>query len=934
MLALLTAVLVSVSILPITAGAGASDNGTLIVHFYNGENEYDYSEWNGVKDVTWGAYYWIDVGRIVPATAQDTEFSRDDNIGRYFTISLNATETAAVKSGKKLGLIMVRAYTDDTNTFIPYWCGNKGKDLSADRLVAIELDATNTDELWIIAGDKNNYTSLESAKSAFERIESARFNDFGDIDIQTTSPVTTDTNYKITAITDAINDEVGTEVASGKVSTTWNDGFNSYVSCNIQNFDWNADYMLWMDGYAFPTAIDKARLFLSDKFKQDCLPQDANDDGEVETQFGCIYTSNATTFRFWGPISTDVVVNFYKTGDETDKTLARSAVEMVNKGKGIWEAEVDGNLDGIYYTFSNYVYGEINEVCDPYASAVGINGNRAMVCDLDATDPDGWDEDKLKAEQIRNENSLVPVIWEIHMRDFSISADSGITYKGKYLAFTEDNTTAKGDSSIKTGISYLKELGATYVHLNPVYDFATVDEEYNNNIDYATPQNWGYDPKNYNVPDGSYSTNAEDGEVRINEFKQMVQALHEAGIGVIMDVVYNHSYTSNGWFGQSVPGYYYRQELSGEAGSFGYQSWTTNALGAYNLSDGSGCSNEFASEREMYRSYMINSVKYWAEEYHIDGFRFDLMGCHDTETMNKLRSAINTLDGGEGILLYGEPWAAASCGLDPATGLHLANMDNVDKLSDDIKIFNSTVREAIKGNNSPGKGFVNGDSSKGNDLLIGLQGGIWNGKCKTEQSILYTTSHDNYTLWDQLVKTTMSSTTPTAYSEGNELVKLRNKMAAAMTLMGKGTSFILAGEEIARTKYGNHNSYNAQDRINAFDYYRQVEHGDLFDWYKKLIELRTERFTSMCRADVSMFNGIYSGTQTAYFGAERINATDEYSKVMIICNAGSSSHSISFDDGWTLIGDSKTGIDFDSTTTIGNGMVTVPAYTTYILVQK
>lgn len=942
------ALLIPCIVLPLVTAEG--DNGTLYVHFYNGEGEYEYSHWGDKDNVSWGAYYWIDVGRIVPATDIDPDFYREDNVGQYFTIKLNATETSAVRGGKKLGLIMVRAYVDETNTFCPYWYGNKGKDLPADRFVTVNLDENNEAHLWIIAGDKNNYTSLEQAKTAFERIEAARFDDFNKIDVQTTSTITTDTGYSIYAVKDAINgaDEKGELVAQGKLSEA-NDKTGT-ISCNLQNFDWHTDYMLYMDGYAFPAGINKTRLYLSPRFKSECIPTDADKNGEVDTEFGVFYTQNQSVFRFWGPISTNVVVNFYKTGNETDPTLYRANVEMTKGAKGVWEATVQGDLNNVYYTYTNYVGGEVIELCDPYATATGINGNRAMVCDLDATDPDNWNGDLATATEIRNSNSQVPVIWEIHVRDFSISPESGLTYKGKYLAFTEEDTTAKGDDTLKTGISYLKDLGINYVHLNPVYDFATVDEEYNNNVDYAAAQNWGYDPKNYNVPEGSYSTDAENGATRINEFKQMVQALHEAGIGVIMDVVYNHTYTSNSCFDQAVPGYYYRQSFKNWKqgnngtwypvldGSFNQPSWALTALGAYELSDASGCSNETASEREMYRSYIINSVTYWAEEYHIDGFRFDLMGIHDTQTMNDIRTALNTLPGGEGILIYGEPWAAAGTALDPRVHTQ-ADYAGLSKLKPGIKVFNSTIREAIKGNNSPGAGFVNGNFGMVNNLIIGLTGGIsGGGTCNTNQSINYTTSHDNYTLWDQLVKTTITNATPTDFVKGNILVEKRNMMAASMVLLGGGTSFILAGEEMGRTKFGNHNSYNAQDKINAFDYYRQAEFSNLYNWYKGLIAFRTKYFTTLGREDMAskFFTSTYANNSAMFgFGCDRINATDKYSKFMVLCNAGGSNYSLSYDAGWYLIANSNTGvIDLDGGVSLGNTTFTVPAYTTLILVQK
>ena len=277
------------------------------------------------------------------------------------------------------------------------------------------------------------------------------------------------------------------------------------------------------------------------------------------------------------------------------------------------------------------VCGDPQETCDIYAKAVGVNGNRAMVVDLDSTDPDGWDKDK----HITYDSPTDTVVWEVHVRDFSISPDSGVTdaNKGKYLAFTEKGTTLNSQGVISTGIDYLKELGVTHVQLLPVFDYATIDETQDGAF------NWGYDPKNYNVPEGSYSSDPYDGNVRINEFKQMIKALHDAGIGVIMDVVYNHTYTAkDSSFQKTVPNYYYRMNKDGT------------------FSDASGCGNETASEHAMFRKYMIDSILYWIQEYHIDGFRFDLMGVHDVTTMNKIREAVDKLDGGKKIILYGEPW--------------------------------------------------------------------------------------------------------------------------------------------------------------------------------------------------------------------------------------------------------------------------------------
>ena len=929
------------SALTVTA-ADTSDLGVVYVHFYNGDGNYRYDNWEGKNNVEWGAYYWIENGKSARELKDDEEFSNEievdgvkkNNVGKIYKIQLNANETSAVKKGKKLGLIMVRSYVDELGYFTPYWNNNKGKDISSDREIKVELDENNEYHVWIIAGDKNNYTSLESAKKAFERIESARFDDFDTLILKATKPISTSFNVKIYAVTDAINDPEGklvmkdlrVEDEGGGVGTKIK-GVSNYFS---YNFNWNADYQVEIaDISQFRTSIVKTRLYLSDEFKAECLPAD-------DVKLGAEYTRDRTTFRVWAPLSTNVVVNFYRTGNETDPDLYSSAKEMTLTEKGVWEYVAVGDYNGVYYTYTNYVGGDENEIVDVYANAVGVNGNRAMVCDLDATDPDGWETDTAAARSIRENNSESAVIWEIHVRDFSISPDSGMTYKGKYLAFTEENTHVKGSDTLNSGIAYLKELGINYVHLNPVYDFSTVDEEFINNTDYTTKQNWGYDPKNYNVPEGSYATNAENGEVRIKEFKQMVASLHKAGIGVIMDVVYNHTYTADGNFDKTVPGYYYRQALTGETGSFGYQSWSTNALGIYNLSDGSGCSNETASEREMYRKYMIDSLTYWASEYHIDGFRFDLMAIHDVTTMNAIRSALNGLDGGTGILLYGEPWAAGALGIDPKTGAVSADYRQLNAMPG-IAAFNDRMREGIKGNNDGGTGYVQGNVDGNlNKVMAGINGLFLNyggdGVVSDDyhHTVTYTTSHDNYTLWDQLVNTTVKDKSPTIFSERNSVLEKKNIMAATLTLTSKGIGFILAGEEAARTKFGNHNSYNAQDKVNAIDYNRQEQFANLFNWYKGLIRLRTKDFKTIAqgyaRAEVYTTNG---GCIVYIYNKEV--ATDVYNKVMVMLNPYGGANTFSVEGDWTVIANG-TGFNADGLG-VASGTITLPAYGTAILVQ-
>lgn len=340
---------------------------------------------------------------------------------------------------------------------------------------------------------------------------------------------------------------------------------------------------------------------------------------------GCTYTTTKTSFKVWAPTASDVKLKLYKTGSDSEAGAGVISTTAMTKGsQGVWSVEIQGDIKNTYYTYLVDVNGSTNETVDIYAYSGGVNGNRGMVVDLDSTDPTGWQNDK----RVAAKNPTDAIVWEGHVRDFSIAANSGISEanKGKFLAFTEKGTTVNKDGVNKTGIDYLKDLGVTHVQLLPVYDYATTDETKLNTSQY----NWGYDPKNYNMPEGSYSTNPYDGNSRVKEFKQMVQALHDENIGVIMDVVYNHTFEGTNkdnalWFNLTVPGYYYRQNASG------------------GFANGSGCGNETASDRAMFQKYIIDSVVHWAKEYHLDGFRFDLMGLHDVETMNKVRAALSEI---------------------------------------------------------------------------------------------------------------------------------------------------------------------------------------------------------------------------------------------------------------------------------------------------
>ena len=531
-------------------------------------------------------------------------------------------------------------------------------------------------------------------------------------------------------------------------------------------------------------------------------------DGEL----GAIYSPDETTFRLWSPVASDVKVCIYKTGSDNEEgaqMLSSNPMKFAPKNGG-WYLTLDGNYKNCYYTYQVTVNGETNEVVDPYAKAVGVNGNRGMIVDLDDTDPEDWDDDEFD-RVYRNTEATV---WEVNVRDFSAAASSGVTEanRGKYLAFTELGTTLNGEKGeISTCLSYLKELGINYVQINPFFDFASVNEADKDSDEY----NWGYDPKNFNVPEGSYSSNPYDGRVRIKECKQMIQALHDAGIGVIMDVVYNHTYyATKSNFNRIVPEYYHR---IGENGSW---------------SNGSGCGNDLATERYMVRRFIRDSVKYWAEEYHIDGFRFDLMGLMDVDTISAIRNDLDEID--NHILMYGEAWNMQTT---VPANVVLANQDHMTVLSKRIGAFNDSGRDAIKGSVFDARegGFVQDGSSK-----AGIRGMIDADACGwasiPNQIVNYASCHDNLTLYDKLYFTEYG--VEDFYSRHEDLVAM-NRLSAAIVMMTRGMPFMLAGEEFARSKDGDDNSYQSSVEINQLDWERVKKFPSLVEYYKGLIKLRS-----------------------------------------------------------------------------------------------
>ena len=517
-----------------------------------------------------------------------------------------------------------------------------------------------------------------------------------------------------------------------------------------------------------------------------------------------VYSPKSTTFSL--TTSPDVKKVDVVISDNDSDTAQQLVKSMKRVGAGKWKLTVKNDLKGKYYVFSVYNQAQPDHTPGVFAKAVGVNGKRGVIVDLKDTDPDGWADDV--RPELKNPCDLI--IYEMHHRDFSMDMSSGIKNKGKFLALTEP-----------AAISHLRRLGVNAVHILPSFDFASIDESKPDVAQY----NWGYDPLNYNVPEGSYSTNVADPKARIREFKQMVQALHKAGIRVILDVVYNHTFDINGSnFQKTYPDYFFRK----------------NAEGKY--SDGSGCGNETASDKELMREFMKESVAYWVNEYHIDGFRFDLMGVHDIETMNEIHDVVAQID--PTIYIYGEGWSAGSCAYPQdklATKANTCELNGIGAFSDDM-------RDALRGpfSDDTKGGFLAGVPGQEESIKFGIAGAIshpqidmtkvnyskvpWTNE--PSQMVAYVSCHDDMCLTDRL-----RSSIP--YIGDDELIRL-DLLAQTAVLTSQGVPFILSGEEMLRDKKGVHNSFRSPDSINRLDWNNLKRYPQVFDYYAGLISLRKQ----------------------------------------------------------------------------------------------
>lgn len=668
--------------------------------------------------------------------------------------------------------------------------GSAVKDYEQDRFAVIDSKET---VIYLKSGTADQFISKDGGKT-LEKIK--KFSLAGMVD-ESKIKYTLTPAVKISDISEVKLYNGDDEVKIKSISTLGKESVSGYIETE-ESLDICGNYRLQIDGYGskdvIPTEIFDSEYFASNYHY---------DKGDL----GVVVNGDATVFKLWAPTASRVTLNLFEKGDGGE---AYKTVEMTKGDKGVWSS-TENCSHGAYYTYTVTTAVGTQEAVDPYAVSAGVNGKRAMVTDLSKTNPDGWDRSTYNSPISDYSDA---VIWEIHVRDFSNKIESS-QYKGKYLAFTETGLVNEHGKSV--GVDYLKSLGVTHVHLLPVYDYASVDEK--------NPEkqfNWGYDPENYNVPEGSYSTDPYNGEVRIKEFKEMVMALHNAGIGVIMDVVYNHTYDSNSSFNKIVPYYYYRYTSSGE---------NTSA---------SGCGNDTASERYMYGKFMVESTSYWMKEYKLDGLRFDLMGLHDLKTMQNIESAVHTIN--PKAVIYGEGWTMGAT-IDGSAQANQNEISNIVPTGDavgGIAVFNDAMRDGLKGSvfEKTSQGYINGGADGANlsKVIFGIKGGAGAGagwSVKNSMVINYMSAHDNNTLWDKLLLSSANST-------DEDRCKM-NKLGASLIMISKGTPFWQAGEEMLRTKNGDENSYRSDDSVNNIDW-SSLKDGSLqyetMLYYKGLIQMR------------------------------------------------------------------------------------------------
>ena len=843
----------------------------LNVHYYDFKKKY--------KKVQ--AYVWLE-----KEDGGTYDVQKKDKFGAVFQIGLMNK-----KKAKTAGLQITLA--------------DGSKDCESDRIIDLTQAKKNKLDVYIVQGNKEVYYNRKDATKA-PVISEAYFASAKEIKFSIAD--TMDTSDEKLVGQFQLKDESGKSYPLTKVWSK-NPGVENSASLILQKeLDLGKHYTIYMKNH-ISSAVSVSEAFSTEAFEDAYYY--AGDD------LGAVYTKEKTDFRVWAPTASQVTINFYSEGTGKNHIDSQS---MLQSEKGTWTYEAVGDYKNIYYTYSVTVDGITREAVDPYARTTGVNGERGMVVDLESTNPEGFDKEK-RPKAIGMTDS---VIYELQLRDLSVDDSSGIENKGKYLALTETGT--KNSEGVSTGLDHLVDLGITHLHILPSFDFASIDESKLDKAQY----NWGYDPQNYNVPEGSYSTDPTDGNVRVNEYKQMVQSLHKNGIRVVMDVVYNHTFNiEDSNFQKIVPDYYYRKNGT-------------------SYSNGSGCGNETASERAMMRKYIVDSVVYWATEYHVDGFRFDLMGVHDIETMQMVRQALDEID--SNIVIYGEGWTGGESSYDESLRAVKENMKELDG----IAAFSDDFRDGLKGNvfDEKDTGFISGNNAYIEDVKLGIVGAVAHPQIDTEkltksekawandptQCINYVSCHDNLTLWDKL-----QVSVPKA-SKKDKIAM--NKLAAAITFTSQGTPFLQAGEEFLRSKPVKNkeekysaNSYNLPDSVNSLKWDTLSEHKDVYEYYKGLIAFRKEhKSLRMTEAKDVQDNLVFQdtsgkGSVIAYTIENSLNG-EVAEEIMVVYNGNAEDVEIALPDKdtWSIyINGEKAGTEPIEEVT---GSVHVDKISTVVLVKE
>lgn len=856
---------------------------TVRVHYYRFDQKYD----------GWNLWFW---GAGLDASEPGIYFDGEDEYGKYVDIDVSMMSEASAN-------LIVRKNA---------W---EEKDTEGDR--SFDLLTTNPDkvkDIYLIQGDATIYEHINDVDQSM----SADYASFSALDkIEVKVPVNLGTDVTTKVFKD------GVEVATTAVKYIDAVGFEITLAQAVE--DLGAHYTIEMTSGDLEINGDVRyfKLFDTLEFNNKFVPKNTRGE-DIYSDYGVNVGSESISFRVWTPTATSVNVKVYSAG-QGDNYVGTFA--LAKAPFGTWVGKIPTEYAGMYYTYEVTSSGETSETMDPYAISAGVNGNRGLIANLEDISLEGFETDSFVAL----EDQVDAIIYEAHIRDLTISptTNTSAENRGKYAGVTESGTT--NEAGLTTGFDHIQEMGVSHVHFLPMFDHQSIDES---NLDEAQ-FNWGYDPKNYNLPEGSYASNPADGTVRVQEMQQMIQTFHDNDLGVVLDVVYNHTgATSDSHLNKLVPDYYYRQ----------------NPLGGF--SNGSGCGNEIASERAMVREMMVDSVALWAQAYHIDGFRFDLMGLHDIETMNEIAQTVRAIN--PDALLYGEGWDAGGSALNSDEAALKKNAQQLDG----IAVFNDDMRDGIKGHvfNDTEPGFVNGLSGLVESVKFGIVGATQHDQVDYEavnysdapyastpgQSVNYVSAHDNFTLYDKF-----KETNPQA-SEAE--LKTMQKMANAIVLTSQGVPFLHAGVEMMRTKDGNHNSYNAPDSVNQIDWDLKTQNLDVVEYYQGMIAMRNAHpaFRLQTEASVQAALEFLEPVASPFdlnnepgaiaYTLDGTIAEDTWDNIFVAFNPSSQpvTYEIPAHD-WQVVADGET-VNLDGITTLslrttanGTQQVVVPAMSTLIM---